>query len=74
MFRAEVIAAFELQVSKENVLPPFGSGDNFSSTTLLELLCHQSLELVGLLRHFTMLSVEFSRLLFTVFDGSEIKN
>jgi hypothetical protein len=37
-FRAEVIAAFELQLSKENVFPPFGSRDNFSLTTLLKIV------------------------------------
>jgi hypothetical protein len=37
-FIAEVIAAFELPLSKENVFPPFGSRDNFSSTTLLRIV------------------------------------
>jgi hypothetical protein len=44
MFRAEVVAAFELQFSKENVFPPFGSRDNFSSTTLLGIVMSSEFE------------------------------
>jgi hypothetical protein len=79
--RVKVLERLELKLSllssyrfrKKTSSPPSEAGITSARPLCLELLCHQSLELVGLLRHFTMLSVEFSRSLVTVFDGSEIK-
>jgi hypothetical protein len=52
---------------KKTSSPPSEAGITLARPLCLGLLCHQSLELVGSLRRFTMLSVEFFRLLLTVF-------
>jgi hypothetical protein len=77
--RAKVLERLELKLSllssyifqKKTSSPPSEAGITSVRPLCLELLCHRSLELVGLLRRCAMLSVEFSRLLLTVFDGNE---
>jgi hypothetical protein len=78
--RAKALERLELKLSllssysfrKKTSSPPSEAGITSVRPLCLELLCHRSLELVGLLRRCTMLSVEFSRLLLTVFfDGNE---
>jgi hypothetical protein len=67
LLELEVIAAFELQLSKENVFPLFGSGDNFSSPILLRIVTLSKFRICWPVRRCAMLRVELSRLSLTVF-------
>jgi hypothetical protein len=67
MFRTELVTAFELQLSEENVFPPFGSGDNFSSSILLKIVTLPRFRICSPIRRCAMLRAELARLSFTAF-------